>query len=382
VISLLLVTLLTALITAHFMTVQKNSRQSNFINDLSEMRKLAESGINQSLYEISFGVGKGDGDIGTELWVLANDLGRDGKASTSDDGERDGMPTPGEPNVIPIYVGPPKETIGLYTHTSDSAWAGVKRVVSTAYNVNAMATVEAYVRVAPWYIPGVGAAYVQSGTVLDLNGNAFTISGTDVNPDGSPGTSTPVYGLVTDTGDPPGTNSSYLLDQVPLVQYDNIIGTGGSPSIGETSLMDLDGLINALKLSPKTTVDPGTYGNVTWGDYTANDFKVTYSSGDVTLSGKGKGAGALVVEGSLTLSGEFEFVGLVIVKGDLRISGGGGGVHIYGATLVGQSLTAIDPGGDVTLSGSADLVYSSWALGQVAALLPSTTTVLYWNDIR
>ena len=86
VVSFLLVTMITALITAHLITVQKNSRQCNFINDLSEMRKFAESGVTQSLYELSFGVGKGDGNIGTDNWVLGCDLGRDAKASTKDDG--------------------------------------------------------------------------------------------------------------------------------------------------------------------------------------------------------------------------------------------------------------------------------------------------------
>jgi len=380
VVSFLLVTMITALITAHLLTVQKNSRQCNFINDLSEMRKFAESGVTQSLYELSFGVGKGDGNIGTDNWVLGCDLGRDAKASTKDDGELDGMPTPGEPNVSPIRVGVAKETISLFSYTSDSAWSGVKRVICTAYNVNAMATVEAYVRIAPFPVPGAGAAYLQAGTVLDLNGNAFTISGADVNPDGTAGTGSAVYGIATSTGDPAGTNSTYLLDQVPAARLDQITGIGGSGSIGETSLIDFDGLFNALKSSPKTTVDPGTYDTVTWGDHTANNFRVTYASGDVTLTGTGKGAGALVIDGNLTLSGQFLFVGLVIVRGDVRIKGGGGGTHVYGSTLVGQSLTAIDP--EVTVSGTADLIYSSWALGQVASLLPSNATVLYWNDIR
>jgi len=383
VVSFLLVTMITALIAAHVFTVQKNSRQSNFLNDLSEMRKFAESGVTQSLYEITFGVGKGDGNIGTDNWVLGCDLGRDGKAGTKDDGELDGMPTPGEPNVSPVRVGVPKETISLFTYTSDSAWSGVKRVISTAYNVNAMATIEAYVKITPFMIPGTGAAYLQSGTVLDLNGNAFTISGTDANPDGTAGTGGTVYGITTGTGDPAGTNSTYLLDQVSPTQYDQITGTGGQGSIGETSLIDFDGLFNALKsTSPKTTIPAGTYNSVTWGDYTTNDFRITYASGDVTLSGNGKGAGALVIDGNLTFTGQFQYVGLVIVRGDLRITGGGGGVHIYGTTLVGQSLTAIDNDPDVTLSGSADLRYSSWALGQVASLLPSNATVLYWNDIR
>ena len=45
-----------------------------------EFQRYAESGIHAALYEHNYGVGGGDGMIGTESWSAANDLGVDGLA--------------------------------------------------------------------------------------------------------------------------------------------------------------------------------------------------------------------------------------------------------------------------------------------------------------
>src|SRR2546422_5298709 len=113
VVSFLLVTLLTALATAHFATVQKNSRQSNFLNSLGDLRHYAETGIRLAIHELTFAVGGGDGNIGTELWTAAADVGRDGIAGTGDEGEGDGIPTPGEPSLIAASIGPGAQDMGL-----------------------------------------------------------------------------------------------------------------------------------------------------------------------------------------------------------------------------------------------------------------------------
>src|SRR5262245_6320965 len=92
ILGLLLVTLLAGLSTAFLVIVQKNSRQSNYLNTLNELRHITESAVNQSVHELGYHGGGGDGKIGTELWVAANDLGRDGRAGTRDEGEGDGIP--------------------------------------------------------------------------------------------------------------------------------------------------------------------------------------------------------------------------------------------------------------------------------------------------
>src|SRR5262245_59308779 len=91
--SLLLVTLLTALATAHFAVVQKNSRQSVFLNELGTLRRYAETGIRLALHEMAYRVGGADGNIGTENWNSTQDWGLDGTPGTLDEGEGDGIPT-------------------------------------------------------------------------------------------------------------------------------------------------------------------------------------------------------------------------------------------------------------------------------------------------
>jgi len=185
--SLLLVTLLAALATAHFATVQKNASQSVQVNDLGDLRRYAESGAHLALHELMYDVGGGDGLIGTELWTGANDLGRDGKPSTNDEGEGDGIPTPGEPNLVSSPIGPANQGVNFLVYIEDSAWPKVKRIVSTAFNSRYYAVLEVYAKEEANTIPSVGAIYVEPDVVLDLKGNSFLINGNDTNPDGTPG---------------------------------------------------------------------------------------------------------------------------------------------------------------------------------------------------
>jgi hypothetical protein len=65
----------------------------------------------------------------------------------------------------------------------------------------------------------------------------------------------------------------------------------------------------------------------------------------------------------------------------VRLTGGGAGVHVYGSMLVGQSLTAIDPDGSgVTVTGNADVLYSSSVLRQLEQSLGASYSVVYYDD--
>ncbi|MGH9286336.1 MAG: hypothetical protein ACRD0M_11790, partial [Acidimicrobiales bacterium] len=355
--------------------VQRGSRQSTFVNELGEMRRHAESGINLALHELTYDVGGQDGIIGTEAWTAANDLGKDGLAGTFDEGESDGIPTPGEPNLNPAPIGRPELGMRLLVWSTDTAWPGIKRLVATAYHAGGMAVVEVFVRAGVGSIPEVGAVYAQPGVTLDLRGNSFVISGNDTNPDGTAGPRPPIYGIGTAVGDPAGSNASGFADQVPTGREDQIIGLGGLPSIGESTAMDFDQLFNAFKAGRENVVAPGSYTDVAWGNFAAADHTVTYCNGDLHLSGDGSGSGVLVVEGSLTLAGRFEFAGVVIVRGDVRLTGGGSGIHIYGGLLIGQTLTAFDPDPALGVTGNADVFFSSAALAAAAGLLGSTYSV-------
>ncbi len=386
ILSFLLVVLLTALSFAHFMVVQKNSRQAGFVSDLGKLRRYAESGVSLAIQKLEEG-GTGAGDVGTKLWTAVNDVGKDGRAWTGDEGEGDGIPTPGEPNLTASPLGPAAEGIGLLVSTTDTIWPNVKRIISTASNPDNLATIEVYARGEAMGIPGVGAVYVQPGAVLDFNGNALRIDGHDTNPDGTRGPGEAVYGLATSLGDPVRSNSDALIDQIPLGRVDQIMGQGGVPSIGETAPVDFDGLFKAFKESRSFQVDPGSYTNVVWGNDATGSYQVTYTKGDVRLSGNGKGAGVLVVDGSLILSGKFQFVGLVMVRGDVRLTGGGSEIHVFGSMMIGQTLTAIDPVSildpiDVRLSGNSEVRYSSLALARAKALLRPGYAVLYWKNLH
>src|SRR5436190_20161675 len=105
-VSFLLVTVMVGLATAHFTVVQKNTHLSTFVNTLGDLRRYAETGVRLAIHEMTYRVGNADGNIGTELWTAASDLGRDGLPSTGDEGEGDGFPTPGEPNLVAAPVGP------------------------------------------------------------------------------------------------------------------------------------------------------------------------------------------------------------------------------------------------------------------------------------
>lgn len=380
VLSLLLVSLLTALATAFFAVTQKNSRHSSFVNNLGELRRYAETGINLALHELTYGVGNGDGYIGTELWTLTDDVGRDGKAGTSDEGEADGVPTPGEPNVKPTSVGPVRQRIGLLVHTSDTAWPDVKRVVSTAANPEAMAVSEVYARRRITKVPHAAAVYVQPGVPIVINGNKLWVSGDDTNPDRSSGPEPPVYGLATDTGDPPGSNADKLFSQLDKKAKDRITGLGGSASIGEIDLVDFEELISAFKDGDIKTIEPGTYGKGTWGVPVDGQYQVTVCDGDLGLSGRCSGAGVLIVEGSLTVAGDFDFEGVVFVRGDVVVTGGANKVHLYGSLMVGRSLT--EEGSDVSVAGTSKILFCSAALAEASSLLKRGYKRLYWNDIK
>jgi hypothetical protein len=379
--SLLLVSLLAALATAQFSIVHKNTQASDYFGDRAELRKYAESGMQMAIYDLENEVTANGGKVGTLSWSSANDLGADGQAGTADSGEGDGIPTFGEPNLAPVSVGSWQLAASMLVYVTDTAWADVKRVVSTVRNNDATVTLSSYVKSTPATVPQIAAVYVDPDVTLDLKGNKFTINGTDHKMDGTPLAGGEVPGLATSIGSPPGTNEAFLLAQVSSKWYDQILGLGGTPSVDEVGSFDVYNLFEAFKANASNTLAPGTYTSPTMG--TTSNMMVTHVTGDLHLSGIGKGAGVLLVEGSVTITGQFEFKGMVIVLGDVRLSGGGAGVHIYGSLMVGESITAIDTDTEeeLEISGNADVYYSSEALANVEQFLGSSYTMSYYEEL-
>lgn len=366
-VALILLTLMGALVAASAIVHQKNLQQSADFLVRSDLHGYAEAGIALAVHDLRFNHSGHSGNIGTENWTVLDDVGRDGIAGTLDEGEGDDAPTPGEPNVIPMPVGPTGIGTGVTAHVFDTGYTNLQRVVATSVRGDTVVTVEHFVRKKVVKIPKVAAVFVDPELLLDLKGNAFTVNGNDTNPDGTSGAEAPRHGLATATGDPPGDNKADLLAQIPSTQYDKLMGAGGEPSVGEVEPVDVQGVFSDLKGAMTHEVPPGTYDEDSFGNL-ADDIRVTYVPGNLHLTGENEGAGALLVEGSLIMSGSFTFNGIVIALGDVSMTGGGSTIHVWGSLMVGQSINAIDSS-EIKVTGQADVVYSSAVLDKVQQFL-------------
>ena len=378
--SILLLSLLGALATAQFTVVNRNIRASSYFLSHSDLHKYAENGVDLAVHDLNFDISGDEGKVGTKTWTIGDDYGLDGTPGTYDEGEADGLPTPGEPHVHPVSVGDSGLGASLIVHVTDTAFANVFRVVATATDSsNALATVDTFVIKTTPTLPSVGAVYVDPDVALDLKGNSFKIDGNDYTAAGVlDATKPPMPGISTEIGDSAGENLTNLLAQIPAKNYNQILGLGGTPSLKETGKLDLDALFDGFKSVKTKDFTPGTYTSPTMGKI--DGMEISYVSGNLQISGNGKGAGVLVVDGSLEVTGQFTYYGLVMVRGDVKFSGGGAGIHTWGSVMVGESLTAVDPSGDMTVTGTADLRYSSEILTKVMNFLPPHYAVVYYDD--
>lgn len=378
-VSIILLSLLAAFATAQYAVVHANIRQATFYVEYSELQKYAESGAEIAMHDLKHSLSAAPGFIGTANWTALDDAGRDGKVGTYDEGEDDGIPTPGEPNVDPVGIGPAGLGAGLIAFVDDVTTPGSPRIVATAATADSLVTVETYLQQNVTTLPRVGALFVSPDVALDLKGNSFLVDGNDHNLDGTLAAGAALHGISTSEGATPGDNAALMLAQIDANEYDQILGLGGTPSVGEVPAVDFDPIFDSLKANRTQEIPAGTHTSPEWGDASASSFPVTYTSGDLHLSGHGSGAGVLIVEGSLKITGQFQFNGLIIVRGDLTLSGGGAGVHVYGSVMVGESLTAVDPN-EIGIAGQADVYYSSQALDLVESSSSTTYTKVYYDD--
>ena len=370
ILAIVTLTLLAGLSMAHSTITRRNIQQSDFFLSRSELRRYAESGLATAFHHLTYNIN--DGQIGTAAWdPAADDLGRDGLAATSDQGEGDSIPTPGEPNLNPVSVGSPALGVELIVYVSDTAFVGVKRIVATSFKGEQSVTLEKQVQEVVTSIPRPGSVYVDPAVALDLSGS-FLMDGNDTNPDGTPGPGPAQYGLSTAVGAVPGDNPAALMTQIDSGQYESIIGQGGEPSIGETTGVDIDALVGHFSSFPNQTFPTGMYSDAAWGDWSANDMVTTYVSGDLELSGTSSGAGVLIVDGNLVISGGFTFAGLIIVTGDVNFSGN---TQVWGTVLTR---------GLLEISGLVELRYSSVVfdeLEQTASQNAGYETVYYGEKL-
>jgi hypothetical protein len=257
-------------------------------------------------------------------------------------------------------------TYDLYIYGSDTLYvksiANYNGVTHTSF---ATATRQAI------SFPNINSAvYVSSDSMnLNLNGN-MDISGNDHDINGNPisGTSVPGFGV-----DNP-SDSSYVVNNIKNKITYAIQGSGGTPSV--STVQDTTNWLEVTEnyiFSADISLSSGTYGTGTVLG-TATDPKITYTTGDVNLTGTGYGYGILIVNGNLSMEGQFNFHGIVIAYGNSSITTKtAGNAGIFGASIfVGKSV-------NMQATGNAQLYYSSAAIDNAKANLKSSRfTILSW----
>lgn len=211
--------------------------------------------------------------------------------------------------------------------------------------------------------------------ILNLNGNAFRISGAEHLIDGSLDASRPAkYGIAS----PATTN--VIVNQIPANRRANVTGLGGAPSVGQVPAIDLDAIADQATRAASVILTPGTHTGGAWGTPAPGGTTVLYCDGDLHLSGGSTGAGILVVDGDLRISGSLEWVGIIIVRGRATMVGGGGGKRLIGTLVVGEEVESTIDSTEVTISGTVDLFYSSDAIGLATQAL-SVPLVAAWREV-
>jgi len=319
----MLLMLLLAFAATQGLIAAKNSKSSRYFGTLSECHEVAESATALALHEVQYL--KSDGNLGSF--------------------------------TTPLVMG----IISYYTTTEESG--GLLTIRATAFKDDATAQLETIARVIDLSLPKVGAIYVGPSGIVDTNGKSLNIDGNDLDKKEAK-----KYGI--SNPDP----ASEIITTLPSSVYGKIKGLGPTlPSVGQITPVDIDKLFNLLQRVGVQNFDP--QGAVTKGVFgTISDPNLTYVRGDLHISGQQTGAGVLLIDGSLKISGQFTYYGVIIVRGDVDVTGGGAQVHTYG--------TLFDTG-VLTISGTADLLYSSSAVDRVQNLINGTAKLyerVYYNE--
>jgi len=224
----------------------------------------------------------------------------------------------------------------------------------------------------PSTAPGALHLANSGATNCDFTGNAFSISGNDMNYTGGVGPGSAVPGISTLND----TNTQEAISSLNNNQEHDVTGLGFSaspliPSVktspGAPSAAQIDAMVNDLLASPGVvTQDSGTYNNSStipgWqckNNDPAPIPEITHFNGDVILKGNGNisGEGILIVDGNLTLNGAIDFKGLIIVRGQTRVTSDTG---VMGNAQIWGSLWTTDI--NMVVGGSAFIQYSTQAL--------------------
>ena len=253
------------------------------------------------------------------------------------------------------------------------------KVISAATFMGVQHTtiVEAAADKVPFH-PGPGAMYLSAGTVAGLKKNAIGGS-MEIN-----GNDHDINGNLTGSGSVPGiavdgtTQQTSILDMIAKNAIDQVLGAGGTPSVGVVgNTIDWAEYAQLLADNPDILIDTQDKIKTTnvWG--TTSNPKVTFVNGDIQINNSqaASGCGILVVNGNLTINGGFDFTGMVIAfkdaSIDIKLNGNG---SIIGSLVVAGNQINVE-----VASGNFETLYSTEALNLIQSLLATKRfTILSW----
>jgi len=221
------------------------------------------------------------------------------------------------------------------------------------------------------FLPALNAAATVASPTTDLrlsgtpqiNGNNTALSGAAGDPTLSK------YGVSIMT---PGTAAN-LSSKLTGAERTQVVGIGGTPSLGTTPAFDTDALVATARNAANLVLTNNTYGSYRFGSGASGQGYVAYRNGDLRLTGNTTGAGVLVVTGDLTLAGNFRFDGVVIVLGSLNA--GAGTADVYGAMILGPHAP------ELRVTGTFRLHYSDQAIQLANKLAGLYSTFNGWQEV-
>ena len=240
----------------------------------------------------------------------------------------------------------------------DEADEDVFRVVSNGTTQNSRRRVAAYLGFST-YLPELEGAITLSGAAR-ADGRNYTLAGGLV---GSGNT----YGIAIT---PPGDEDD-LDDEINGSEDAKVLGTGGSPSIGEAPDLDVQQIVDFARNSASVVITNTNVSAVTYGSAAAP--VVAYREGDVRIQGNSQGWGLLVVNGTLRIAGTFNWYGVIVCTG--TIDCGSGTARVHGGMLQGPSSLAL------TLTGTIDARYSEAGVDLASALTGRYVAFNGWQEI-
>ncbi|MEM7262876.1 MAG: hypothetical protein AAF488_12865 [Planctomycetota bacterium] len=331
--SLLVLFLIVLTSSAQFFSKQSEFAHANSVYGRSILRQYAESALDHAILSRGFSADPRAGAHGTADWSLEFDFGIDGIPDTEDPGEGDGMPTPGEPGVLPSPVGPSTATALVAVHVEEKG--GLTHLVSSVSDNQSVATVSRVVKERPVEFPKGGALVLSDGATVRGAKGRVLVDGRD-----------------------------HRYDR--RLQKNSEAGFGVvTPSRTRTMAVRKAFGVSSVVRGRSSGLWPQSFGAIEWGGLRSADvvaaatrdvatgeedlprderFFATRTSGDFRMSRSVESRGLLFVNGDLEVTGPVEFRGVLFLRGELRVA------RNSRLSVLGQLIVL----GGVTLDGDED----------------------------